>query len=207
MEDFNLVAPWLGTAVIGAIIAFLGFLGTKIVGIFENYRKEKTRQRASLVELNSLLNASYDIFCKQNELVQKLSAILLSKYELQIPEERSYESIISNAFSHFNKEEAELHAVIRGYTFSLKDINQDCLNWLRKDTVFKAANNSSNESRRKLADKLLELESHLYLWMGKYNAWIPGFPEHSLVYLADEAHHGKAFPKGIEDVLKKVINL
>jgi hypothetical protein len=52
-----------------------------------------------------------------------------------------------------------------------------------------------------LSAKLNHLESHLYLWIAKYNVWIPGNKKHSLVYLADEAHHGKEFPFGIEGVL------
>ena len=35
------------------------------------------------------------------------------------------------------------------------------------------------------------------LWHAKYEAWIPNHPEHALVYMADEKHHGLGFPGAI----------
>ena len=60
-------------------------------------------------------------------------------------------------------------------------------------------------SAAQLAARLNALDTHLMLWLAKYEAWIPDQPKHSLVYLADEERHGARFPAGIEALVEQVI--
>jgi hypothetical protein len=119
--------------------------------------------------------------------------------------EEGYDRMFSKAYSVFTPDEKELHAIIRSLTmYSLRPTNQSLLNWLKSDTYFKAQKPSQG-ILGELAEKLATLEAHLILWHAKYKAWIPGTPEHALVYLADEEKHGIGFPSGIDDVVRKAL--
>ena len=39
------------------------------------------------------------------------------------------------------------------------------------------------------------------MWLAKYEAWIPGHPEHALVYVNDEQKHGVGFPRELDAAL------
>jgi hypothetical protein len=52
----------------------------------------------------------------------------------------------------------------------------------------------ASSRKRELAEELFALEIHLTLWHAKFESWIPGHPEHALVYLDDEKAHGLGFP-------------
>ena len=56
-----------------------------------------------------------------------------------------------------------------------------------------------------LAQQLNELDAHPWLWLAKYEAWIPNNPRHALVCLADEHEHGLGFPPGIDETLEQVL--
>ena len=70
------------------------------------------------------------------------------------------------------------------------------LDWLAKDTFFKAKSDELGFALRKL-------EAHLILWCSKYEYWIPNRPEGALVYLNDREKHGVGFPIGIESLILK----
>jgi len=78
------------------------------------------------------------------------------------------------------------------------------LAWLRSDAYFKAQFQRDDEYG-KLAKLLSQLQVHLLLWMSKFEMWIPGRPEHALVYMADEEAHGIAFPAGIDEVVASLL--
>ena len=198
---FNTVSvpEWLGAAVLGAVISLVGFIGKLIFDSIKSTREEKKKKFASLVELCSLINASYDVFKKQNDLVMGFCRRVRERLHIGFAENQGYDAFLSSAFPEMNEEEKEVHGLIRGYTNGLFDINHNMLQWLQKDFEYKTGNGSPEA--KALTAKLNILESHLYLWVAKYNSWIPSNQAHSLVYLADEAHHGKGFPIGIEQDL------
>ena len=100
-----------------------------------------------------------------------------------------YEAKISTAYASLIKEQKELHGLIRCLTINtLRPTNKSILAWRKRDMYFKAQTNE-------LANQLSILESHLILWLAKYEAWIPQNPERALIYMADENKHGVGFPK------------
>jgi hypothetical protein len=66
------IPEWLGATIIGAVISVLGYLCKSFFELLEKRKEDNKKKFASLIELCSLLNASYDIFRKQNELVIRL---------------------------------------------------------------------------------------------------------------------------------------
>lgn len=115
------------------------------------------------------------------------------------------DAILSNHFTSMNERELETHAVIRGYSNALHDLNTRMLNWLQQDFDYKTR--SKTDLQKDLSLQLNRLETHLYLWIAKYNVWIPPIPHHSLVYLKDEAYHGTGFPKALEGSLVRFLEV
>jgi hypothetical protein len=140
----------------------------------------------------------------QHELRSRLDA-LIAKNQPNLPNEGGVEKRFTAAYKKFSPTEKELHSLIQSITVhSLKPTNEAMAKWLKNDTYFKAQRLDDSLSGR-LASQLFDLEAHLLLWSAKYEAWIPGHPEHALVYLADEERHGVGFPKGIDSVIEEAI--
>jgi glycogen synthase len=76
-------------------------------------------------------------------------------------------------------------------------LNEELLAWLKADSVFKSGI-APVVRQCELAEQLFALEIHLLLWHAKYKVWIPGYPEHALVYMEDENQHGLGFPSARE---------
>ena len=125
---------------------------------------------------------------------------MLSKKLTSSENERiGYERQFSIAYSKMTEDERELHTIIRSYTMNtFAPLNKQLLEWLRSDTYFKGMPWRKG-AYSVVAKRLTELEAHLLLWEAKYTVWIPDYPEHSLVYLADEEEHGIGFPKNIKE--------
>ena len=88
----------------------------------------------------------------------------------------------------------------------LRPINDAMLDWLENDTLFRTTYiKARDEKKRLLAENLIQLHAHLLLWRCKYDAWIPAYPKHSLVYLADETRHGIGFPLGLDNLIQDVM--
>ncbi|MGH2660302.1 MAG: hypothetical protein ACRDHS_11710 [Actinomycetota bacterium] len=99
-----------------------------------------------------------------------------------------------------------MHNVIRAYTgHGLRPVNEAMVRWLDDDVVHRTRGRKGGD-RAVVADRLNELDAHLRLWLAKYQSWIPGHPDHALVYLADEEQRGLGFPTGIEEVLDRVLS-
>lgn len=205
MDNLMQVPEWLGAAVIGAVVAALGYVGKLIIESWQAIREAQNTRRARLVELQSLLRAAWVSFAVQNNHAQRLLSTVREKHpNLRITEE-GYERAFSNAYRVFTPDEKELHAIIRSITIhSLRPTNLSLSNWLKSDTYFKAQK-PSQAILGELAEKLGALEAHLILWHAKYETWIPDTPEHALVYLADEEEHGIGFPTGIDEVVRKAL--
>lgn len=205
MENFIAIPEWLGAAVIGGVVAALGYVGKLIIESWLSIHEASNARRAKLVELQSLLRAAWVSFDVQNNHAKRLLSMVRKNHTDLIETEKGYERIFSKIHEKFTPDEKELHAIIRSITVhSLQPTNLSLSNWLKNDTYYKAQK-SSNSGLGELAKKLANLEAHLILWHAKYETWIPNNPEHALVYLADEEKHGVGFPTGIDEVVHKIL--
>jgi hypothetical protein len=205
METLVKVPEWLGAAVIGALVAALGYVGKLIIESWQGIREAQNARRARLVELQSTLRAAWVSFAVQNNHAKRLLLMIQETHPDLIATEEGYERMFSKAFKVFTPDEKELHAIIRSITVhSLRSTNESLSNWLKSDTHFKSQKRSQG-ILGELAEKLAALEAHLILWHAKYEAWIPDNPEHALVYMADEEGHGVGFPSGIDEVVRKAL--
>jgi hypothetical protein len=204
MKELVDLPEWLGTAAIGAVIAALGYLAKTVIEIVTTARSEHRKRRAALVRLGSLLRASGVAFEIQNELAQRLLEAIQTAHP-DVNPVGGYEKVISRAYPTLSEDERELHTIVRGYTINaLRPTNEKILDWVRDDTYFKAGKRKG-KLEGELAQKLAHLETHLLLWLAKYEAWIPNDPHHALVYLADEQEHGLGFPKSIDTTIAQLL--
>ena len=112
---------------------------------------------------------------------------------------------MSRAYPEMSAGEREQHAVIRSYSgHSLWEVNLALVAWLKSDQVFKMELAPLSQPCE-LAQALVDLEIHLLCWQGKLGAWIPGHPEHALVYMADEKKHGLGFPTGLDALVSTAL--
>lgn len=205
MESIQQIPEWFGTAMLGAIIASIGYVLKLLLSWWDyassNYRTNKAR----LVELYSMLCATKVAFDYQAEIRDRLHDTIEERDNTLVQGYCGYENIFSNAYSSMSNEELELHAIIQSYTeYVLYPLNVEILDWLKKDTFFKSRKWQFNGD--KSLDLILsDLEGHLHLWVAKYKIWIPNQPSHALVYLADENKHGLGFPTGIEKCIEQTV--
>lgn len=195
---------WAGSAVVGAVIAALGYVGKLVADLLISLQRERRAQRAQLVELRSLLRASRATFLTQRKLAERLfSSLRESHKDLELT--GGYEKVFSELYSKFTNDQKELHVIIRGMTeHSMRPLNTAMNEWLRKDTAFKAARHGDG-LWGDLAHKLRDLEAHLVLWLAKYQAWFPNQENHALVYLEDEQAHGVGFPSDIDPLVEQLV--
>jgi hypothetical protein len=200
------VPEWLATALLGAVLASLGYVAKQLLDWWSSVRKTRRERRARLVTLLSLLRGSKSVYLVQAELRNRL-ADLLSARRSDLHGVVGYDAQFAMAFASMTPQERELHDVIRGYTIhGTLALNEAVLSWLATDSDFKIVGGSDGADA-KLAAQLGALEAHLLLWRAKYQAWIPDAPARALVYLNDEERHGVAFPRGIEDTIAQVLRL
>jgi len=205
MSWLSEVPEWFGTAVIGAILATLGYLSKSAIDWWKKRNLGKATLRKRLQELESLLLESKSLFKTQNELARRLIKMLQENHKGELPEKPGFERAFVDLHGKFTKEESDLHSIIRGITKnSLRRVNESMSKWLSEDLDFKTGK-APLKNAQELADYLVSLEHHLNLWHDKYKIWIPDNPEHALVYLADEEGHGVRFPIGIEDIVNDAL--
>jgi hypothetical protein len=199
------IPAWLGAALVGAVVAALGYVGRLIVDEWRSWRTRRAEETASLLSLKALLDAAGAAFAVQAELRDRLSA-MLHQHHPDVADDQGYERYFSSLHGDFSPDEMEIHRVMRGYTvYALRPANQAISDWLSTDTMHRTLVTADGDVAQ-LAKMLNQLDAHLRLWHAKYAAWIPDVPEHALVYLDDEQRHGLGFPKGIEGVLQRVID-
>ena len=205
MPDVNTLPEWFGAAVIGGIIAALGYVAKLCVEGWTEWRHRRAARLRQLLELASLLHASYEAFHVQRDLVSRLETMLGSRHPGVEPDRSGFERHFTQAFRHFTPDESDLHGLIRSMTeHSIRPLNLAMSEWLRADFTYRAAKGAKGQ-RGVLASKLNQLDTHLRLWHAKYETWIPGHPQHALVYLADEEQHGIGFPEGLDQVVDEVL--
>ena len=205
MSSLLQIQDWLGTALAGAVLAALGYVLKLFIELYQSYKERQRTKRAKLIELQSLLRATKFAFLIQNKHAATLTNWIETNLQNVPQKTMGYEAVISGAFDNLPVEQKELHSIIRSITTStLYPTNKLILEWLREDTVFKTTR-SNNPQFSDLAASLLALETHLVLWLAKYDAWIPGKPAHALVYMADEREHGFGFPNGVDESVENVL--
>ena len=205
MPDVNTLPEWFGAAVIGGVIAALGYVAKLGVEGWTDWRRRRQERLRQLLELASLLHASYEAFHVQAGLVSRLEEMLSKSHPETIPDRSGFERHFTQAFMHLTPDESELHGLIRSMTeHSIKPLNEAMTEWLRADFTYRTARGVTGR-RGVLASRLNQLDTHLRLWHAKYEAWIPDHPHHALVYLADEEQHGIGFPHGLDQVVDEVL--
>jgi hypothetical protein len=145
MEEIAKIPEWLGTAIVGAVSAIVGFFGKNL---WEWWRKrhESNRQRhARLERLDRLLDESGNLFRSQGAQAQRLvESLARSQPAIIDPPGLSLDQIFSRGFAKLSSDEAQLHAIIRGVTATaMKRVNTNMSNWLQDDDWFK-----QNQNRR-----------------------------------------------------------
>jgi hypothetical protein len=183
------------TAIVGLAVAALSYVGKLIVEAAQHWRRLQDERQARLFRLLSLLRASKVAFDIQNELADRLSAMLATHHPECESVSDGYDALFAALYDKFNEEEHDLYGVIRGITlYAMRPANQAISKWLDEDIDFR------NERRKhaQLAVQLNLLASHLILWHAKFEAWIPTNPKHSLVYMEDEKQHGLGFPHAVD---------
>jgi hypothetical protein len=196
--------PLIGVAA-GAVVAALGYVGRLAVESWREWRQDRATRRARLLQLQALLRASRTAFQVQRELAGRLAAQLRRKYPDELPDEPGLERMFAHLYHRFEPEQAELHSVIRAYTeHALYPVNRAIAEWLRADVQHRTIRGKSQPEVR-LANLLNDLDVHVTLWLAKHDGWLPGRPDHALVYLVDEEKHGLGFPKGLDQAVEDVI--
>jgi hypothetical protein len=205
MELANL-PQWIGTAVLGAILALLGWVGKQLAEWRATLRAEERNRRARLAELLALIRAGDAAFKVQSENRDRLAKLIRSRNATFAEAGHGYDKLFALAFPTMSGPERELYDVVRSVTIhTFQPLNEALLKWLAADVEFRVR--PPDKTRRAQPAKYLtDLEAHLLLWQAKFKAWIPDHPEHALVYLADEERHGVGFPKGGAQLVADILH-
>ena len=108
------------------------------------------------------------------------------------PPQSSDTTTLCKFYDRLEPDEKELHSIIRAYTeHVVQPLNAEMRTWLQQDVEYRMSRGKKGVEAT-LCQQLNTLDAHLLLWLAKYEAWIPGHPDHALVYLADEEEHGQA---------------
>ena len=196
MDDTGTHPAFWQPALLGALIAALGYLGKLVTDFIREWLSTTRKRQARLAELLALLRAGDVTFLVQKDIRDRLRGLIFVRSPELRSERLGFDRLFSIAYPNMAPEELRLHSLVRAYTFhTLKPLNDKLLDWLRSDEHFRGLS-SSDHRYGELAVYLPRLEVHLLLWRAKYEQWIPTGPDHCLVYLADEESHGVGFPHG-----------
>ena len=205
MESLSSIPEWVGTAIVGAVFAVVGFFGKELWDWWRKRHESKQARRVRLEQLGRLLDESGNLFRSQRAQAQRLFESIEQSQPSVVQPGLSLDQVFSRAFVHLTPEEAQLHAIIRGVSeTSLKRVNAEMTDWLRSDDWFKGARHSS-ERLNHLARELQQLELHLNEWHAKFSSVFEKDRTVALNYLADEQEHGTGFPVGIESLVQQVL--
>lgn len=202
METLQSLPDWFGTALIGAIFAALGYFAKLFIDGWKEKHRQADEQKTNLQKISSLLQESKSLFRSQNELAKRLLHKIKEKQYGDL--QKGYENNFYHFYDHLDKEEKDLHSIIRGITSSsMHRVNMDMKSWLEKDLIFRT-NAGKLGNSQEVSKYLKDLEIHLNLWLSKFDVWMSD-KKHALVYMGDESRHGKKFPIGIEGVIDQAI--
>ncbi len=196
---------WIGTAVLGAVLALLGYVGKQFAEWFGRLRAAENARRARLAELLALIRAGDTAWKVQCENRDKLSALIEAR-DPALDAGQGYDHLFAVAFPSMPPAERELHDVVRAYTVhTFRPLNEALLKWIAADADFRVRP-PGRSPRATLSLFLADLEAHLLLWQAKFAAWMPDHPERSLVYLDDEGRHGTPFPQGGARLVARILH-
>jgi hypothetical protein len=196
MTDLNTVPEWVGTGLLAALLAVLGYIAKQLADWVTGLRTAERARRARLAELLALVRAGDVAFQIQGENRDRLVRLIQARNPSLLEHAEGFDHALAIAYPAMSPEERDLHAIIRAITVhTLRPLNDGILAWLKVDTDFRVRP-PGQSARAQLARYLTDLEVHLLLWRAKFEAWIPDHPERALVYLADEKRHGIGFPNG-----------
>ena len=151
-----------------------------------------------------MLYASRAAFLQQNKLAIQLADQLQADGH-PVEFRRGTEWNLAQFHPMMSDEQLDAHKVIRSYTeHAILPLNKQMLDWLAADEYYRSGRVNTDDGQ-KLFNALHTLQAHLLLWVAKYEAWIPGDPTHALVFLADENKQGVGFPRGIEELVDRVL--
>jgi hypothetical protein len=202
MTEQGGIPEWLATAIVGAVLAMVGYFGRDVYERWKKRRESSLARRDQLEKLSALLEESRSIFESQNYQARRLLKLLEQNHPGQVMAERGFDENFHRLSDGFTPEERELHALIRSTSMnSLRRVNEAMSEWLRSNLWYKSGRYSQGPLAP-LANQLRTLELHLNQWHDKYAAMIVPDPKRSLIYLADEKEHGVGFPPRIEDLVK-----
>jgi hypothetical protein len=85
------IPEWLASAVVGGVIAALGYVGKLLVESWNSYRDRQRTRRSQLGQLRSLLNVTRVSFVIQNEHAAQLLS-LLEKRKTLVENSRGFEA-------------------------------------------------------------------------------------------------------------------
>lgn len=212
----GLVADASGSLIVvaaGAVVAALGYVGRLIATEVMQARTALASRRTSLLRLQALLRAArtaYDVQAKlRDQLYEALKRNHPAEFTHANASSDGYEQLFSDLWRQpdlLDPDERELHLIIRGYTqHALRPVNEALLDWLRADSDYRNPRTRADQKANGLAVQLNQLDTHLMLWLAKYEVWIPDRPEHALNYANDEKQHGAAFPTGIDEGVEAML--
>ena len=205
MDSSTGMPEWLRTAIIGAVSAALGFFGKELWSWWIKQRQKKQSRRARLERLDRLLDEAGSLYRSQKAQGNRLVESIAHSKPYCIKPNLSLDQIFSLVYANLSPEELRLHDVIRGVTAtSIKRVNSEIVNWLRRDDFFTATTDSPVKLKH-LAEELRKLRLHLDEWHAKFSSVFELDRTIALNYLADEQEHGTGFPVGIEDVVKQAL--
>src|SRR5690242_5894 len=116
VSDLNVVPAWVGGALLGAIVAALGYVGKMLVEGWINWRQVRAARLARLLRLSSLLDASSVAFRMQAEHRNQLAKMLLENHPDYLPQQQGYDRMFADLYEQLSAEEAKLHEIIRSLT-------------------------------------------------------------------------------------------
>jgi hypothetical protein len=142
-------------------------------------------------EILDLLTTTWTTFVAQARIRNDLHETVRKR--LEITEHLEYERFFQRFYPEMNEEELHLHKTVRAYTSNvLCEFNQRILDILQEHPGLLAN-----------VKLLPELKRHLIVWLAKFTGVFASTPSMCVVYVGVEEE--VAFPKGVENELKKYI--
>src|SRR6266498_3242220 len=116
MDLFKSVPDWLGTAIVGAVFAAVGYGAKALLDWRERRWQERVGHEVRLHGFSVLLEQSCAFFAFQQTLVKRLMESLKKTQPEESAEGIGYEAMMARCYDRFTDGERELHGLIRFYT-------------------------------------------------------------------------------------------
>ena len=148
------------------------------------------RDREMLETILDKLDSTFNIYKVQNGKRNYLMRKLRERFE--IPRVENYYQVFAEHYDRMNDRELRLHKFIRETTKEIKENHQDTLDILREHRHLK-----------KIIPDLADLETHLTIWISKYNGIFEDDETMTLIYTGVEEQ--VKFPPKIRETLRQYL--